>query len=177
VAASEIGKAQLDRLTVVHEGEGTPLSDAGSNRLIARAEWMAGAVCILDQVQPPGRVSPVHMHANETQAAYLISGRLGFWVGGEESEVGPGGYVVRPAGKPHALWNPTDQPARMLEITSPADGFQRFMLELAALRERGEADAETVKRVAAGYGVTFFDDLTEELCRRHGVDPRGSFWR
>jgi len=164
-------------MIVVQAGEGEPLGVGASTGLIGRAEWAAGNVCVLDQIVQPKHMSPVHFHEAESQAAYVVSGRLGFWVNGRESEARTGAYVVRPAGKPHALWNPTDEPAHMLEITSPATRFQEYLHKLSVLRNDDEADPATVKRLAAEYGLTFLDEITDELSRRHGLDPSGSFWK
>jgi len=164
-------------MIVVEAGQGEPIGVGRSTGLIGRAEWTAGGVCVLDQIVQPRHVSPVHSHAVESQAAYIVSGTLGFWVDGQEGQANTGGYVFRPVGKPHALWNPTDEPVHMLEITSPAERFQEYMLELSALMDAGAADPGTVKRLAGSYGVTFFDEITDELCRRYGLDPHGSFWK
>jgi mannose-6-phosphate isomerase-like protein (cupin superfamily) len=166
-----------DRLIVVRPGDGEAIGVGASTALMGRSEWTDGGVCVLDQIVTPKLISPVHMHAVESQAAYVVSGTLRFWVDGDEGEATTGAYVFRPVGKPHALWNPTDEPVHMLEITSPAERFQEYMVELGELRDAGTADPETVKRLGARYGVTFFDEITEELSRRHGLTPSGSFWK
>ena len=164
-------------MIVIEAGEGQAISVGVSTALIGRAEWTDGAVCVLDQIVPPRHISPVHAHAVESQAAYILSGRLGFWVDGAEREAHTGGCVFRPAGRPHALWNATDERVRMLEITTPGARFQEYMVEVGALMDSSAADPETIKRLAASFGIEFFDEVTDMLCQRHGLDPRGSFWR
>ena len=111
-------------LLVVDSGTGERLAGAS---ILGRAAWSAGAFCIFEQEVPPGLITPAHHHEVETQTAYVVSGTIGFWVDGDEQAVAAGGYVVRPPGTVHSLWNSSDEPARMLEITTPATNFQRFV--------------------------------------------------
>jgi quercetin dioxygenase-like cupin family protein len=157
----------------VPEGSGTPLPGVGPTALVARAEWSGGAVCVIDQVMAPKSITPAHRHTVETQGAYVLSGTLGFWVDGVVETVGPGGYLLRPPGSVHAQWNAADQPARLIEITTPAAAFQEFVLAIAAhIRSGGNADG--IRAVADGHGTAFFEDVTAELCERYGVSATGS---
>ena len=65
------------------------------------------------------------------------------------------------------MWNPGPEPARVLEVLSPA-GLEDYFEELApVLRDhapRAEYDA-----VAKRYGLTIQDDWIEELERTYGV--------
>jgi len=45
---------------------------------------------------------------------------------------GPGDLIFKPRNQWHTFWNAGDQPARLLEIISPA-GFERFFAELVEL--------------------------------------------
>ena len=61
--------------------------------------------------------------------------------------------MLKPRGIPHTFWNPTDQPARLLEIISPA-GFDGFFRELAsALATPGEPDIAAMDALDDRYGV------------------------
>lgn len=152
-------------LLVVSPGEGEAL--LGAN-LICRAAWTEGHACVFDQELPPRLLTPAHSHELETQCAYVLAGTIGYWVDGEEAEVSAGGYVVRPPGKVHALWNPTDEPARMLEITTPGERMQRFQQELRDLHAAG-GGADELVALAATYGTELAPAVTAELCARHGV--------
>jgi mannose-6-phosphate isomerase-like protein (cupin superfamily) len=152
-------------LLVVEPGAGEPLTGAS---IIGRAAWMDGAVLVFDQVLAPGALTPAHRHTIETQAAYVVSGTIGFWVDGEEAIVSAGGYVVRPVGTVHALWNAGDEPARMLEITSPAEPHQTFQQELTKL-SAAAAPIDEIVALANRYGTFLAPEVTAELCERHGV--------
>lgn len=166
----------LTKLRLVTPGAENRLPLGPATYVIGRAAWTDGAYTVFDQVVAPRIVTPPHSHAEETQVAIVLSGTVGFWVDGEETLAGPGDYVLRPAGLPHALWNPTDEPARIIEMTSPATRFEAYMERLAELVARS-ADPAEVEALAGDYGVTFHPEFLADLCERHGVDPRGMFWK
>jgi mannose-6-phosphate isomerase-like protein (cupin superfamily) len=153
-------------LLVVAPGGGTPLPGAS---LIGRAEWFGGAVCVLEQTVAPRILVAAHRHDVETQGAYVVSGTLGFYVDGEETVADAGSYVVRPAGSVHALWNPTDASAQMIEITSPAGKWQELALALQAFHERSAGGPEELSELISRYGTTLQPDVTRKLADRHGV--------
>ncbi len=164
-------------LQYVEAEGGPPLSLGQATTIAGRAAWTDGALSIFDQVIPPGLIVAPHVHEKESQASFVISGRLGFWVGGEEVEVGAGGYVHRPVGVPHSLWNKGLEPARMLEITTPGGSFEIYMTAMSDLLDSGEATPETAAALAAEYGVHFVPEPFADLCERHGVSPEGGFWK
>jgi mannose-6-phosphate isomerase-like protein (cupin superfamily) len=162
---------------VVRSGQGSRLSVGSSTFLLGRASWTDGACNVLDQDVPPGLLVPPHVHAVEAQASYVLEGTVGFWVDGDEFELGAGGYILRPAGKPHALWNASGRPARMLEITTPAGRFEEYMQRISDLMDSGSATPTTVTELASAYGIEFVPDPVQYLCSKYGVDAAGGFWR
>jgi len=152
-------------LLVVGPGEGQPLAGPGPLSIIARQGWSDGHVLIFEQQVLPGTLMPAHHHTEETQGAYVLAGSIGFWVDGEEVVAGPGSYVVRPAGSVHALWNDGTEVARMLEVTTPAERYQAFVLGLADLSAPEEIAAH-----AARHGTHLDPDVTAELTARLGLE-------
>jgi mannose-6-phosphate isomerase-like protein (cupin superfamily) len=165
------------RLTVVGRGEGEALSIGAMTHVAAREEWLAGAYCVLDQRIEPGQLTPVHAHDFEDQAFWVLEGSITVWVDGDEATASPGGFVLRPKGLPHSVWNASDTPSRFLELTSPATRFQGYMRALSDLIDSGESSPERVAVMAADNGITFFPDLTEQLVRRTGLSTEGGFWK
>ena len=157
---------------VVQPGDGEPLPGA---TLIGRAEWSDGHVCVLEQTVAPGMLVAAHRHGHETQGAYVVSGQLTFYVDGEEQTVGAGGYVVRPCGSVHSLWNASAEPARMIEITTPAAAWQAFALELQSFHTRGGGVADELVDLAARYGTTLEPDVTRMLAERHGLSTGAGY--
>lgn len=99
----------------------------------------------------------------------MLEGVVGAQIAGQVLQAGPGAVLVKPRGVPHAFWNPGDQPARLLEIISPA-GFEHYFTgpadilsgpgtpdtgQLAALAGRYGLDIEiaSIPRLAAAYGL------------------------
>jgi uncharacterized RmlC-like cupin family protein len=65
-------------------------------------------------------------------------------------EAGPGDLVFKPRGVPHAFWNAGDEPARLLELISPA-GFENYIREIAPLLAEPEHDEAAIGEVVARY--------------------------
>ena len=61
-------------------------------------------------------IAPLHVHHADDECWYVLDGRLGFLVDGEEVEAGPGDAVFVPAGTPHAYWNSQAGPTRYLLV-------------------------------------------------------------
>ena len=91
--------------------------------------------------------------------------RPGAQVGDEVVQATTGSYVFKPRGLPHTFWNATTQPARLLELISPA-GFERYFAELADLLRAG-ADVDQITKLAEKYGMELRMDWVPELCAKH----------
>src|SRR5918996_971594 len=76
--------------------------------------------------------APLHTHHNEDEYSYVLQGRFGVQLGDDVFEAGPGDLVVKPRGLAHAFWNAGEEPARLLELISPA-GFENYFREVAPL--------------------------------------------
>src|ERR687895_295348 len=77
--------------------------------------------------------------------------------------------LVKPHRVPHAMWNVTDEPARILEIVRPA-GLERYFEEIApVLGEHGPGWSERFYALAQQYGLTILDDWSNELKARYGI--------
>jgi quercetin dioxygenase-like cupin family protein len=73
--------------------------------------------------------APLHRHAREDEYSYVLEGQVGALLGDEVLVGGPGDLIFKPRGQWHTFWNAGDEPARILEIISPA-GFERFFQQL-----------------------------------------------
>jgi hypothetical protein len=94
-------------------------------------------------------------------------------IGDEERVAGPGELVFKPRGIPHAFWNAGDEPARVLELISPA-GFEAYFAEIAPLLPPNAPEARFAELAAvqARYGLTMDLDSIPDLVERHGLVPR-----
>jgi len=111
----------------------------------------------------------VHTHHNEDEYSLVLEGTIGVEVGGETFEAGPGSVVAKPRGVPHAFWNPTDEPARILELIVPGD-FAGYFAELGEILARpGPPDLAALAATAERYGVELQPDSIGRLAAEHGL--------
>ena len=154
----------------------------------ARETLMAGplgAVLLLEPQATDGRFSlvehplapralgaPVHTHRNEDEYSLVLEGTIGIEIGGEAFEATAGDFVVKPRGIPHAFWNPTDTPARLLELIVPG-GFERYFAELGqSLGRPGPPDLAALGELGSRYGLELDPESIPRLAAQHGLDPR-----
>jgi mannose-6-phosphate isomerase-like protein (cupin superfamily) len=140
-------------------------------RYILRGEDTGGQFALIEHEIPPRALAaPTHTHQQEDEYSYVLSGRVGVQIGDEQAEAGPGELVAKPRGIPHAFWNPGDEPARLLELISPA-GFERYFEELAPLLSGdGPPDLEALAAIRDRYALTMDMDSREQLISKHGLE-------
>ena len=152
-------------------------SDAGDRvnllalgvRFMIDAETTGGAFSLVEHPLPPRALgSPLHTHRNEDEYSYILEGRVGVQLGDEVLEAGPGDLVFKPRGQQHAFWNAGDEPARLLEIISPA-GFENYFRELAPLLAAPERDEEAIGEVVRRYELDIDFSTIPILAERHGL--------
>ena len=64
-------------------------------------------------------IAPLHVHYGDDEAWYVLRGTLGFRIGEETFEVGPGSAVLAPRGAPHTFCNAGDTEAEYLLVMHP----------------------------------------------------------
>jgi quercetin dioxygenase-like cupin family protein len=168
----------MDRgLVVIEPSEAESLNVGARTLLMGSQSLTGGSYNLLDQEIPPGLLAAVHAHTHEDQAVFVLSGVLTIWVDGTERDVRPGSYAMRPAGIPHAMWNAGDTAVRMIEITSPAAGFEAYMRRISDLNSSGASSPEAIAKLAAEAGITFMPEATAEIAERTGTSASGGFWK
>ena len=146
---------------IVHRpGEGDARWFLGALTTIkASAETTAGRVAVAENWAPRGHGSPLHVHHNEDEWFYVLSGELTFWIDGQVSTVSAGGFVYGPRDVPHTFTVSSDE-ARFLLVVEPA-GFERFLLELSEPARSSSLPPasveppapETMMAAASSYGL------------------------
>jgi quercetin dioxygenase-like cupin family protein len=109
--------------------------------------------------------APLHRHTREDEYSYVVAGRVGALLGDEVVVGGPGDLIFKPRNQWHTFWNAGDEPARLLEIISPA-GFERFFAELVDLGGVTQADPEVLGELCARYELEMNPDSVPELVQR-----------
>ena len=95
--------------------------------------------------------APLHRHTREDEYSVVLEGRLGAPLGDEVVYGEPGDLIFKPRDQWHRFWNAGDEPARLLEIISPA-GFEDYFKERTELPE-GPPDAARIAEIAGRYGL------------------------
>jgi quercetin dioxygenase-like cupin family protein len=122
-------------------------------------ETTNGRVAVIEHLGTQGLGSPLHVHRNEDEWFYVLSGELTFWIDGSVTTAAAGSFVYGPRDVPHTFTVSSDE-ARFLVVTEPA-GFENFLLELS---EPAQAHTlppasveppalETLVATAAAYGL------------------------
>ncbi|HEV3002789.1 MAG TPA: cupin domain-containing protein [Solirubrobacteraceae bacterium] len=117
---------------------------------------------------PRALAAPLHRHNREDEYSFVVEGRMGALLGDDVVEAGPGDLVHKPRGQWHTFWNAADEPARILEIISPA-GFERFFAELVAMGGVDAGDERRLAELCARYELDMRPDTVPGLVERFGV--------
>jgi quercetin dioxygenase-like cupin family protein len=96
--------------------------------------------------------APLHRHTREDEYSHVLEGHVGALLGDEVLLGSPGDLIFKPRNQWHTFWNAGDEPARILEIISPA-GFERFFEELVDLGGVTTAEPRTLGDLCARYEI------------------------
>ena len=160
-------------LTVVQPNEGRAGGLAPGIGVVFKlhGEDTGGALAVVEHPFEVGALVPPHIHTREDEYSMVLEGEIGFRSGDREAVLGPGGYITKPRGELHAMWNAGRTPARLLEIISPA-GFEGFFRELADLVAAGPPAFEELVRLGDRYGLRFAEaDWLPDVIARYGLNP------
>src|SRR5947199_9337231 len=64
-------------------------------------------------------IAPFHVHHDDDEAWYVLRGRLGFRLGEDEIEVGPGSALLARRGTPHTFRNAGEVEAEYVLVMTP----------------------------------------------------------
>lgn len=152
---------------VLGAAEGLVLGDPDGvrDRFMIDGEDTEGRFALVQHLfAPRALAAPMHRHHLEDEYTYVVHGRIGAILGGQEVEAGPGDLVFKPRNQWHTFWNAGDEPAAVLELISPA-GLETFFRQLG-LRDE-PIDPDELGALAAPYQCDADMDATAELLRTH----------
>jgi quercetin dioxygenase-like cupin family protein len=129
-----------------------------------------GRLALLEVTIPPRTLVKPHAHSKEDEFSLVLSGPIGVRLGERTIEDVPtGSWLAKPRSVPHAMWNVSDQPARVLEVVSPA-GLESYFEKIApVLQEHGPEWTERFYELANEYGLSVLDDWSDELKATYGI--------
>ena len=129
-----------------------------------------GAISLLEVTIPPRTLIKPHAHSREDEFSLVLSGRIGVRTGDDTVEGVPtGSWLIKPRNVPHAMWNVTDQPARILEVVTPG-GLEKYFEKIGPiLREHGPEWTARYDAAAEEYGLDILNDWSNELQAKYGI--------
>jgi quercetin dioxygenase-like cupin family protein len=134
------------------DGKSGFLGSIGVRFLIDDADSGGGFSLVEHPMSPRALGAPMHRHAREDEYSYVTEGRVGALLGEHVIEAGPGAVIFKPRNQWHTFWNAGDEPARILEIISPA-GFERYFAELVALGGSRAAPPDALRALGQRYSL------------------------
>ncbi len=168
---SELVNQRARRVLSPDEGEPVWLRKLGIRFMIGGEETQGNFAIVEYLIGARALAAPMHTHEHEEEYTYVLEGEVGIQIGEEVLVARPGDLVFKPRGIAHAFWNASDEPARALEIISPA-GFERYFAELAPLfppANQGPLDEKAVGAVRDKYGLEMDMGSIPVLVERHGL--------
>ena len=159
-------------MTVVQPGAGRQGS-LGANGVVFKlfSKDTGGRLSIVEHPFPVGALVPPHLHTHEDEYSIVTEGEIGFRSGESEVVLGPGGYIVKPRGELHTMWNAGKVPARMIEVIQPG-GFEGYFWDVLDQLAAGPLDPARIARLSDEYGVYFQDaPWLPDIVARYGLTP------
>jgi len=150
------------------EGKAGFLGSIGVRFMLDGSEAGERVSIVEHPMSPRALAAPLHRHTNEDEYSFVIEGRMGALLGDEHVEAGPGDFVFKPRRQWHTFWNAGDEPARILEIISPA-GFERFFAELVDLGGVTNASPDRLGALCDRYALEMDPDSVPDLVQRFGL--------
>jgi len=150
------------------DGKAGFLGSIGVRFMVDGSESGGGFSLVEHPMPPRALAAPLHRHTREDEYSYVLEGRVGALLGDEVVVAGPGDLVFKPRGQWHTFWNAGDEPARILEVISPA-GFERFFDELVDLGATREPEPQDFAALCARYELDMDPSTVPGLLERFGL--------
>ncbi len=151
-----------------HDGRSGFLGSIGVRFMINGAESGGGFSLVEHPMSPRALGAPLHRHTHEDEYSYVLEGRVGALLGDDVLVAGPGDLVFKPRAQWHTFWNAGDEPARILEIISPA-GFEQYFVELVELGGSRNALPDALRSLGQRYGLEVQPQTIPELLKRFSL--------
>jgi mannose-6-phosphate isomerase-like protein (cupin superfamily) len=163
---------QSERVRVLGSSDGRAglLGSMGVRFILGADETDGGFSLVEHPIPARALAAPLHRHSREDEYSFVLEGRVGALLGHEVVYGDPGDLIFKPRGEWHTFWNAGDEPARILEMISPA-GFERYFEEMVELLQKsvGTPDPNELRAIAARHGLEVERDSIARLTEEHGL--------
>ena len=160
--------AQQARVLGQLDGKAGFLGSIGVRFMVDGADSGGGFSLVEHPMSARALGAPLHRHSREDEYSYVLTGQVGALLGDEVVIGKPGDLIFKPRHQWHTFWNAGDEPARILEIISPA-GFEQYFAELVAMGGSTVADRQALMALAARYGLEVDPTSIPKLIERFGL--------
>lgn len=125
-----------------------------------------GSLSLVEQIIPPGFTSPWHVHHDEDESFFVMSGEITVYASGRARIVGAGQFAFSPRAQPHGFRVTGAEPARLLLITT-GSGFADFVQDASdpiadgAAIEPHEPDIARVIAATERHGLAILGPIPD----------------
>jgi mannose-6-phosphate isomerase-like protein (cupin superfamily) len=123
--------------------------------ILLRSSETGGRYSVIEYISPPtGLGPPLHFHRQMEESFHILEGTMQFQVGDQRITVGPGAFVHVPAQTPHAFWNASGSPVKIIGTMSPG-GFEEYLIELSELASKHPELTSDLRPLIAKIGEKY----------------------
>src|SRR5580765_8667236 len=158
----------VTRVVGPHDGKAGFLGSIGVRFMIDGETTDGGFSLVEHPMSARALAAPLHRHLREDEYSYVLEGRVGALLGDDVVVASQGDLIFKPRDQWHTFWNAGDEPARILEIISPA-GFERYFERLTEVLADGPPDPGAIAALAAHHGLEVDFESVPRLVERYGV--------
>ena len=160
--------AQTAKVVGPKDGRSGFLGSIGVRFMMSGDESGGGFSLVEHPMSPRALAAPLHRHALEDEYSYVLEGRVGAMLGDDVLVGGPGDLIHKPRNQWHTFWNAGDEPARILEIISPA-GFEQFFAKLVDLGGVTGAQPQALAALCAEYQLEMNPESVPAIVERFSL--------
>ncbi len=128
-----------------------------------------GLLSVCEMPIAAGFMVPPHRHEATDEWSYVLEGRVGARIGGDEFTAETGSWILKPRGITHTFWNAGPEPARIIVLLTPG-AFEGFFRESTDLARRDELTDERMESLGQTYSTTVDMTWVDELAARYGLE-------
>ena len=159
----------MARILKPGDGKAGMLGNMGVRWMVMGEDSGGGFALVEHPMAPRVLGAPLHRHSREDEYSYVLEGKVGALLGDEVVYGEVGDLIFKPRNQWHSFWNAGDEPARILEIISPA-GFEKYFDEVVEMRRIGTMpEPDAIKAMQARYGLEMNFESVPGLVERFGL--------